>query len=82
MANVTGDQDSVAQTKLENQRRRNPDTAPIPEIQTSKANIDKSKLRKDKKKDRGKALVSPQTPTWAAAVLRCRRSEIHADHAV
>ena len=58
MANVTGDQDTVAQSKLENQRRRNPDTAPVvEEVTTSKANIDKAKLRKDKKKDRGRALV-------------------------
>lgn len=67
MANVTGDKDSVAQTKLENQRRRNPDTAPVEEVakvtSTSSANNNKAKLRKDKKKDRGKALVRPSPPS-------------------
>lgn len=55
MANVTGDKDSIVKTKLDNQRRRNPENAP-PEPSTS-TNIDKSKLRHDKKKDRNRALV-------------------------
>lgn len=54
MANITGDKDSVVQTKLENQRRRNPDNASVTETST---NVDKAKLRQDRKKDRSKALV-------------------------
>lgn len=63
MANVTGDKDSEAQSKLESQRRRNPENAPVEEVvTTSSANNNKAKIRKDKKKDRGKALVRSLLP--------------------
>jgi hypothetical protein len=60
MADVTGGKDSIVQNKLDKQRQRNPSKPAIPEPTTSAANVDKAKLRHDKKKDRNRALVRPR----------------------